>query len=292
MATPLDITIKTTERFIVIGDEWAKLSVTVTALGIAVKSATVAFSISDGGTGSWEVASAITNKDGLCETRFKADEVGYYTLQVTATKSPYTASSLTLQIMGYESQSAYVTENVFYYSFLEQKKIDILKILQKVLDNDKAFYISTGGSDPIQYLTEWNFALKNFPAIIAGCDSPTISSIGINPIIDNDTRGHRVSVGFNLNLVAESVNLLDRMVEKVMFLLSTYKYYEFYARCGVAIEPNSISCGSMATEEYAAKYLFGRKISFKATVEMAYNFSADDVIEDVTAEGTIDSPIT
>ena len=99
MANELQIHIKTTERFLIVGDEWIRIEVDVSAVGNDVKNATVTFAISDGGTGTFESTSETTNKYGVCETRFKAGEVGYYTLSITATKSPYTSNSLTFQVL-------------------------------------------------------------------------------------------------------------------------------------------------------------------------------------------------
>jgi len=292
MAKALEIKIKTTERFIIVDSEWIKIDVDVSAAGRDVKNATVSFAIEDGGIGTFENDSATTNKYGVCSTRFKASEVGYYTLKVTATKSPYTTSSFTFQIMSYQSKVDYTDDGVFYYSFLEQKKIDILNTLSKVLDNDNDFYLSTGASDPITYRVEWNFQLKDFPLIVCTSGSPSLDEVSFNHIIDNTTRGGRVNVDFGLNLVAENKTLLDRMVEKVIFILSVYKKYELYAKYGIQVLNNGISTGSVATEEYAAKFLYGQKITIASRIEMAYNFEGNaGTIDDITITGTIDSPI-
>ncbi|MDD5589366.1 MAG: hypothetical protein PHP92_04900 [Candidatus Nanoarchaeia archaeon] len=292
MAVSLVIQTKTTEHFIIVGKEWCKINVNVTANGKALQGATVTFSILSGGTGTIQPVSTTTDAYGYAEARFKADAVSYYNIGIVAVKSPYTSVSDDVDILSYEQPTIYTQNGILYLSLIEQKKIDILKTLSKVLDNDLDISTGSGVSDKIAYMTEWNYAIRNFPLIVASNSGARHKQMGINPVIDNDTRGNFVEQTFELNVVAENKNILDRITEKCIFILSTYKYYELYEKYGIQIIPNGISVGALVTEEYGSKYLYANKISISTQLEMVYTIVPDDEIDDFNYDMNITSGIT
>lgn len=292
MAVSLVIQTKTTEHFIIVDKEWCKINVNVTANGKALQGATVTFSILSGGTGTVQPVSTTTDAYGYAEGRFKANAIGYYNIGIVAVKSPYTSVSDNVDILSYPAPTLYSQNGVLYLSLIEQKKIDILKTLSKVLDNDLDISTGAGVSEKITYMTEWNYAIRNFPLIVASNSGTRHKQMGINPIVDNDTRGNFVEQTFELNVIAENKNILDRITEKCVFILSTYKYYELYEKYGIQIIPNGISVGTLATEEYGSKYLYANKISVNTQIEMVYTIIPDDEIDDFNYTVTVNSSIT
>ena len=280
----LNLKIKTTEHFIVVEREYVKIIVDVTAKGKDIKGAIVSFSIKSGGTGTFTVTSGTTDKSGLVETRFTADEVGYYTIEITASKSPFTDGTKEVLILSYAEPTEYSTNGYVYLSFIEQKKVDILKILSSVLDRSDDFYLTTGASDRITYLTEWNYQIRDFPLLVMSSGGASHQPSGINPLIDNQTRGDFVKVPFMLNVIAENKNILDRLTERCIWILGTSEFYTLYGKYGIYVIRDSIITAGVVTEPYGSRYLFANKISFTAKMEMVYTINANNIIEDITVE--------
>jgi len=283
MAIKLELKVKTTNEFIIKEREYTKIIVDVVAKGKDVKNASVSFAIKNGLSGTLNPTSCTTNKYGNCETIFNADETGRYEIEITATKTGFTDGSFTIEIISLDDPVEYSSKNVLYLNIIEQRKKDLLKELRNYLDNDKEFYKSTGATDRITYLTEWNFAVKDFPLIVASNEGPEFKLAGINNIIDNQTFGGFVNINLGLNIVAENKNILDRLTEKCIFILGTLKRLELYGKYGLWIE--SISTGGLATEEYGARMLFANKITLNTRLELVHNIIVKDSIESINTSG-------
>lgn len=286
MAKALTITLKTTNQLIYIdssGKEWAKIDVIISAQKVAIQGATVSFSIVSGGTGTFDPASGSTDTYGFLTTRFRLDTAGRYVISVSASKSGYTSGSEAIDVIAVAKPTEYSSNGSLYLNLIEKRKQNILDVLRSYLDNDSCFGITTGASGKISYLTEWNYQIKDFPLIVISSNSPTFVKIGLNHFIDDSTNGGWVDVVFELNLLCEEKNILDRLTEKCVFVLSTIKFYELYGKYGMHI--NEIRTGDTVTEPYGAKYIFANRISLSTRLEFAYNIIANDIIEQITTTG-------
>jgi len=283
--TSLSIQVKTTNEFIISETEWLKFMVTVTAKRRAVRNVTIAGSITNGLTGEFDEVSVLTDEYGFAELRFKASETGWFEIRITATKTGYTDDTFDISICSLDEPTEFYTPNKLYLNFLEERKKNFLFELREYLDNDQEFYGSTGAVGPITYLSEWNFQNKDFPLIVATSESPSFNFLGLSRIIDNSTFGGVVDVSFGLNAVCENKNILDRLTEKIIFILNL-KHMVMYGKYGINMDLNNLATGALATSEYGAKLLYANKISIPCRIEMAYNISASDVIESIYSTGT------
>ncbi len=277
----LQITLKTTEQVIYAGEkEWNKIEVIISSQGKAVSGATVSFVIVSGGTGTFNPASGTTDSYGFLTTRFNADDAGRFNFIITASKTGYTNGTATLEILALDKPVSYSGNDSLYLNIIEKRKKTLLYELQEYLDKDPMFYPVTGGSDKINFLTEWNYQTKDFPLIVASSESPRFEKMGFNHIIDDTTCGGYVNVTFGLNIICEEKNILDRITEKCFFLLGALKNLYLYGKYGIQIL--DITTGSTVTEPYGAKYLYANKISVNTKLEFAYNIVYDDIIEEMT----------
>lgn len=281
----LSVLVKTSTEFIVSETEWLRFDITVTAKRRAIKTATVVGTITNSLTGEFDEASVTTDKYGHSKLRFKATETGWFTIKLAATKSGYTDGSFTISILSLEKPTEYTTKNKLYLNLIEERKKNLLYELQRYLDNDPQFDRSTGASDRITYLTEWNFQNKNFPLIVASNEGPDFQFMGLNNVIDISTRGGIANVVFGLNIVAENKNILDRLTEKCIFVLS-FKHLEFYGKYGIYINL-PLSTSGLSTEPYGARMLYANKINIPTRIEIAYNIGAIDKIESIEPTGTL-----
>lgn len=283
--TSLSIQVKTTNEFIISETEWLKFMVTVTAKRRAVRNVTITGVVTNGLSGEFESVSVNTDDYGHAELRFKALETGWFDVELTATKTGYNSDSFTISICSLTDPTEYHTPNKLYLNFLEDRKKNLLYELREYLENDSEFYDTTGAVGKISYLTEWNFSHKDFPLIVTTSENPGFSFFGLNRIIDNATFGGMVDVIFGLNLICENKNILDRLTEKTIFILSL-NHMQIYGKYGINMNLNGLTTGSLATSEYGARLLYANKVSIPCKVEMAYNVGVSDVIESIYPVGT------
>jgi hypothetical protein len=286
----LSVSIKTTDEFIIKDAEWLKLMVRVTTKRRNINNATVVFTVTNGKTGEFSESSVTTDKYGVAETRFQANDTGSFDIQATASKSGYTSGSFTISVLGLDTPTEFYTKDKLYLNLLEERKKNILRVLSDYLDNDRDFYRQTGASDRISYLTEWNFKHKDFPLIVASNEGPVVTFPGFNNIIDEATWGGFADVVFGLNIIAENKTVLDRLVEKCNFILSNYKYMELYGKYGITINL-PITTGGLVTEPYGSEVLYANKLSVNTRLEFAYNIDASDTIESIYTTSSLVSGV-
>ncbi len=282
MAKQIEGIIKTTKNYLYKETDWTRIDVGAFVNGIAIANADVTCSISNNKSAEFKPVSGKTDENGYFTTLFRGLEKGYYDVLIQISHSAFLSRSLSVVFLVVDKPVKYSEPHTLYLGFIERKKLDLITILSNYLDNDSDFYIPSGSSDRITYLTDWNFDVKDFPLIISGEGSLSYKRAGITNAMDSITDGGFIDISFEINVVTENKTILDRLIEKCVFILGVNNFMDLYAYSGINVQ--GIDVGNVATQEYAAKMLYAKKINLKSIVELAQNRKYFDIIEQIETE--------